>query len=147
METVLRALGVYLFLLLVFRLSGKRSLAHITTFDFVLLLLIAEASQQALVGQDFSVVNAMLAIATLAVADIGLSMLKERSPRLERLIDDMPVIIVDHGRLLSERIKRERIDEADILAAARKLHGLERLDQVKYAVLEVGGGISIVPYR
>ena len=147
MDTVLRALAMYVFLLLIFRLSGKRSLAHITTFDFVLLLIIGEASQQALVGNDFSLVTAMLVIVTLTVVDVGLSLIKDRSVRIERIVDDMPVVIVDHGRLLHERMARERVDLEDILAAARHLQGLERLDQVKYAVLETGGGISIIPYR
>ena len=147
MDTVLRALAMYLFLLLIFRLSGKRSLAHITAFDFVLLLIIGEATQQALIGEDFSLVTAMLVIVTLSIADIGLSLLKDRYPRIERVIDDMPVVIVDHGRLLHARLAAERVDEKDVLAAARIRHGLERLDQIKYAVLETGGGISIIPYR
>jgi uncharacterized membrane protein YcaP (DUF421 family) len=147
MDTVLRALVMYAFLLLIFRLSGKRALAHITTFDFALLLMIGEASQQALVGDDFSLTTAMLVIATLTIADIGLSLLKERSARLERILDDVPVIIVDRGQLLRERMARERVDEDDILAAARSLHGLERLEQIKYAVLETGGGISIIPFK
>lgn len=143
----MRALVMYLFLLLIFRLSGKRALAHITTFDLALLLMIGEASQQALVGNDFSLTTAMLAIVTLTIADIGLSLLKEHSGKLQRIVDDVPVIIVDRGQLLHERMGRERIDEEDILAAARSLHGLERLEQIKYAVLETGGGISIIPFK
>lgn len=145
METVLRALGIYLFLLLVFRMAGKRSLAQITTFDFVLLLIIGEATQQALIGNDFSLTTAWLLITTLVGADIAISLFKQRFPRVERLIDGTPLVIVEDGKLLYDRMKKSRIDEEDIMSAARHLQGLERLDQIKYAVLERSGGITIIP--
>jgi uncharacterized membrane protein YcaP (DUF421 family) len=145
METVLRAFAMYAFLLLLFRISGKRSLAQITSFDFVLLLVIGEASQQALIGEDYSMVTSLIAIVTLMTIDIALSLIKQRSVRIDRWLEDVPVIIVDHGRLLQDRMQKERVDIDDVLAAARSTHGLERLDQIKYAVLERNGGISIVP--
>jgi len=145
MESVVRAAVVYLFLLVVFRIAGKRSLAQITTFDFVLLLIIGEATQQALLGDDYSVVNACIVIATLIVLEIGLSLVAARFPALGRAMEGMPLILVDDGRVLRERLRRERIDERDILSAAREHHGLERLEDIKYAVLERSGGITIVP--
>jgi uncharacterized membrane protein YcaP (DUF421 family) len=145
MDAVLRACAIYFFLLLIFRLSGKRSIAQITTFDLILLLIISEATQQALLGQDFSLTNAFLVIVTLVGIDIGLSLLKQRSPRIEKLLEDEPLIIVEEGRPLLDRMKKVRVDEEDVLIAARVLQGLERMDQIKYAVLERNGGISIVP--
>ena len=145
MDSVLRAAAVYGFLLLVFRLTGKRSLAQITAFDFVLLLIIGEATQQALLGDDFSVINAFVVIATLMALELGLSLAKGFWPRLDPIVDSVPVIVVENGRLLEDRIAHERIDVDDVLQAARELHGLERLDQIKYAVLERSGGLSIVP--
>ncbi len=145
MDAVLRASAIYFFLLLIFRLSGKRSIAQITTFDFVLLLIISEATQQALLGQDFSLTNAFLVIVTLVGINIGLSLLKQRSPRIEKILEDEPLIIVDEGRPLLDRMKKVRVDEEDVLIAARILQGLERMDQIKYAVLERNGGISIIP--
>lgn len=145
MDTVVRGVAIYLFLLLIFRLSGKRSLAQITTFDLVLLLIISETTQQALIGNNFSLTTAFLLIITLAGVDILFSLWKQRSPRLEQILDDAPLVIVENGKLLQERMTKERIDEADILAAARELQGLERLDQIKYGVLERGGHITIVP--
>jgi uncharacterized membrane protein YcaP (DUF421 family) len=145
MDSVLRAAAVYFFLLVVFRIAGKRSLAQITTFDFVLLLVIGEATQQALTGEDFSMTNAFIVILTLIGLNVLLSELKNRSPSIENWLEDAPVIVVDEGRLLREPMARERIDESDILTAARESHGLERLDQIKYAVLERNGAISIVP--
>lgn len=145
MDSVLRAASIYLILLVVMRIAGKRTLAQVTTFDFILLLIIGEATQQALLADDFSVTNAAIVIATLVLLDIGLSVLKQRYERLDTIIDDSPVVIVDNGKLLWDRLRRARIDEQEILVAARELHGLERLDQIKYAVLERSGGISIVP--
>jgi uncharacterized membrane protein YcaP (DUF421 family) len=74
-----------------------------------------------------------------------LSWIKERSPRLSRWMEGVPLVIVEDGRPLRDRMEKSRIDEGDILAAARELRGLERMDQIKFAVLERSGGISIVP--
>ena len=145
MESVIRGVLVYAFLLLVFRIMGKRSLAQITSFDFVLMLIIGESTQQALLGNDFSVINAFIVIATLMFLELGLSLLKKWIPRLDPVLESVPLVIVENGRLLQERVGHERVDVGDVLAAAREKHGLERLSQIKYAVLERSGGISIVP--
>lgn len=145
MDAVLRAAAVYLVVFIIFKIAGRRTLAEITTFDFVLLLIIGEATQQALLGDDFSVTNAALIIVTLVVIDIGLSLVKERSPKLARFIDGMPMIIVENGQLLKARLNKVRLAEEDLLEAARTTHGLERMDQIKYAILEKNGAISIIP--
>jgi uncharacterized membrane protein YcaP (DUF421 family) len=145
MNIVLRSCAIYVFLIVIFRIAGKRSLAHVTTFDFVLLLIIGEATQQALLGDDFSLSNAFLIIITLVGLDIGLSLWKQRSPKVERWLDDMPLVIVEHGQPLKERMEKARIDLEDVLAAAREHQGLERMEQIKYAVLERSGSISIIP--
>ena len=145
MDSVLRSFVIYAFLMLVFRIMGKRSLAQITSFDFVLLLIIGEATQQALLGDDFSIMNACIVIVSLMLIDLGLSLAKEWWPTLDPLLESTSLIIVDHGRLIEDRVRRERVDVNDVLAAARERHGLERLDQIKFAVLEKSGGISIVP--
>ena len=145
MESVLRAASIYAFLLLLFRVTGKRSLAQITAFDFVLLLIIGEATQQALLGNDFSVINAFVVIGTLMFLELGLSLLKGWVPKLDPVLDSTPLVVVENGKLLEDRIANERVDLNDVLAAARERHGLERLDQIKFAVLERSGGISIIP--
>jgi uncharacterized membrane protein YcaP (DUF421 family) len=145
MESVLRAIAVYLFLLVLFRLSGKRTLAQVTTFDFVLLLIISEATQQALVDGDNSMTNAFLLVATLVALNIVFSEIKQRFKGAERVLDGLPLLIVEHGNLLQDRMTKERIDENDVLDAAREHHGLEKLEQIKYAVLERNGKISIIP--
>ena len=145
MDSVLRGLAIYLFLLLVFRIAGKRSLAQITTFDFVLLLIVGEATQQALLGDDFSLTTAFVVILTLIGVDICFSVLKQRSRGIDKLLDGVPLIIVENGEPLKERMDKSRVDESDVLEAARRLRGLERMEQVKYAVLERDGAISIIP--
>ena len=145
MDSIVRGLITYLFVWLVFRIAGKRSLAEITTFDFVLLLIISETTQGALANSDNSLTNAFLLIVTLVGTDIALSLAKRSTPLLEKWIDGVPLIVLEEGRPLKDRMKKSRIDEGDILAAARHLQGLERLDQIKYAVLERNGGITIIP--
>jgi uncharacterized membrane protein YcaP (DUF421 family) len=145
MDAILRGAAVYVFLLLVFRLAGKRALAQITTFDFVLLLIIAETTQQALLGHDFSLTGAALLIMTLVGLDLVFSWVRRRSNWFEKLTEGAPLVILEHGRPLKDRLERLHIDEADIMQAAREAEGLERLDQIKYAVLECNGGITVVP--
>jgi uncharacterized membrane protein YcaP (DUF421 family) len=145
METVIRAVIVYLFLLIVFRLSGKRTLSEATAFDLVLLLIISETTQQAMVNDDHSMTNGGILILTLVSTDILLSLVKQWFPVLDPIIDGRALILVRDGKVFEDRLNRERIDTSDILEAARLQQGLENLAQVKLAVLERGGKISIVP--
>lgn len=147
MESVIRGLVVYLFLLLIFRISGKRTMSQNTNFDLVLLLIISETTQQAMVDSDHSVINGFLLIMTLVGASIGFSLLKQRSTALEKWLDGTPVVIIENGKMLRTRMNNLRVDESDILEAARGLQGLERLEQIKYAIVERGGEITIVPMK
>jgi uncharacterized membrane protein YcaP (DUF421 family) len=145
MESVFRGVAVYLVLLLVTRLSGRRSMAQVTPFDFVLLLIIAETTQQALLGDDFSVTNSFILIVTLFITDVLLSYVKQWSPRAEAILDGTPTVLISQGRPDKEALRRARVSLADVMEAARQQHGLQRLDQVGFAVLEIGGNLSIVP--
>ncbi len=145
MGSVIRGLTVYLVLLLLFRLAGKRSLAQVTTFDLVLTLIISEAIQQAMLDSDSSMTNGLLVIGTLIGADVLVSVLANRSSLIDSLVNSRPLVIVEDGRLLRDRMRRERIDEEDILNAARGQEGIARLDQIKYAVVERNGDVTVVP--
>lgn len=145
MDSVLRGAAVYVFVLLIVRLSGRRTLAQMTPFDLVLILIVAETTQQALLGDDFSIVNAIVLILTLFTIDIALSYVKQYSPRAAKWLDGTATLLVADGKPIKEALRRSRIDLSDVMEAARKAHGLERLDQVKYAVLELAGDISIIP--
>lgn len=145
MDSVVRAVAVYLVLLVVTRLSGRRTLAEVTVFDFVLLLIVAETTDQALLGDDFSITNAAIVIVTLAAVDVGLSFVKAWSPMLARVIDGTPSVVISGGVVDWEALRRARVGIEDVLESARQKHGLKRLDQIDCAVLEVGGGISVIP--
>lgn len=147
MDPALRALIVYGFMLVVFRILGKRTLGQITTFDFVLLLIVGESASQALMGDDFSLTTALVLILSLIGIDHVLGLVKSRSPRVEEILDGAPLVVVQDGKALPKRLKRAGLDEADVLMAARASRGLERLDQIKYAVHERGGNLSIIPYE
>ena len=144
MDSILRVVAMYFFLLIVFRLSGKRTLGEANTFDFLLLLVISETTQQAMVDDDHSMTHAFLLILTFVLMNVGFSLWKQRSEKFEKLIDDVPLLIMADGQMLHERMNKVRVDESDILEIARKERGLERLDQIKYAVLERNGDISVI---
>jgi len=145
MESVIRGAAIYVILLVIFRLSGRRTTAQMTPFDFVLLLIVAETTQQALLGNDFSITNAVVLIITLFTLDILLSHIKQRFPRAGLAIDGAPTILVHDGQPDMRALARSRIALEDVLTAAREQQGLERLDQIKFAILEISSGISVVP--
>ncbi len=145
METVLKAIGLYVALVIVFRITGRRSLQQTTTFDLVLLLVIGEAAQPALVGNDNSLMTAVLAIATLLSIDVVFSLAKQKAGPLQRAIEGLPTILVVRGEVLRAQMERARINEADILQAARERQGIFRMENIGLAVLEPNGSISIVP--
>jgi uncharacterized membrane protein YcaP (DUF421 family) len=145
MDAVARVVVMYGFLMLVFRLAGKRTLGEATTFDFVLLLVISETTQQALLGDDPSLTHSMVTIVAFLTLNIGMSLLKQRSPRIERLLEDAPTLIVRDGQMLKDRMDHARVDVADVMEAARRSHGLCRMEEIRHAVLERTGEISIVP--
>jgi uncharacterized membrane protein YcaP (DUF421 family) len=145
MDSVLRGALVYVVLLVLFRIAGKRSLAEITSFDLVLLLIISEATQDALIDGDHSMTNAFLVIVTLIVLNVAFSLVSQRWKAFDKLTEGVPLVIAEEGRLLDDRMKKERVSEDEVLEAAREYHGLERLDQVKYAILERNGKITIIP--
>jgi uncharacterized membrane protein YcaP (DUF421 family) len=147
MEIVVRAVAVYVVVWLFFRIAGKRTLNQMTMFDFVVLLIISEATQQAIVGKDYSLTGSALAVATFLGLDVGLSLIKRRFPAVEKVIDSVPVVLIEKGHLHHDRLKKERVDEEDILTHARQAHGISLLEDIDYAVLETSGQVTIIPKR
>lgn len=144
MDQIARTLGIYLFLMVVFRITGKRTLKDVTIFDFVLLLALSESVQQALTRDDNSLTNAWILISTFVAVDIAMSLVKRRFPAFDKVMDGTSLIIVEDGKPMERRMRKERIDLEDVLEAARG-KGFERLEQIKYAILEKNGNISIIP--
>jgi uncharacterized membrane protein YcaP (DUF421 family) len=145
MASIVRAVAVYLVLLMLFRLSGKRTLAEVTTFDLILTLIISEAIQQALIGTDNSLTNGLLIVMTLVGMDMLMSAVKQRFPRVDRILEGEPLTVLEKGSLSIESMRRERVDEQDILHAARELQGLDRLEDLRKAVIEKTGRITVIP--
>ena len=145
MNPVFRGIIIYLFLLLIFRIMGKRTLSETTTFDFILLLIISEVTQQGLVGEDFSLTGSALLICTLMGLDTLLTFTKGKLAKFGRIIEGAPLVVVDHGKPLKKRMAKTKVDEEDILEAARANQGLEKMQDIKYAVIEKNGDISIIP--
>jgi uncharacterized membrane protein YcaP (DUF421 family) len=146
MESVIKSVVVYLVLWLVIRSSG-RTLGQLTVFDFILFLIIGGLAQRALTAQDYSLTHAFLIIATFVIMDIAVSFLERDVPGIGRILKGVPTVVVENGQVLSARLRRARLTEEEILEAARRNYGLERMDEIKFAIFEASGQISIIPKR
>jgi uncharacterized membrane protein YcaP (DUF421 family) len=147
MDSVIKSLVVYFVLWLVIRSSGRRTLAQLTVFDFILFLIIGGAASRALMGQDYSLTHAFLVIATFVITDVAVSFVERDVPSVTKILRGVPTIVVENGRVLRGRLRRARLTEEDVLEAARHLHGLETMDEIKFAIFEASGEISIIPRR
>lgn len=120
-------------------------MAELSTFDFVLLLVVAEATDNSIIAQDHSVTSTVVVITTFVFLEIILSFLKQKSKTIDKWLEGTPIVVVKNGKLIKERADKEKIDEGDVMQQARKLQGIERMDQIKYAIMEKSGGITIIP--
>jgi uncharacterized membrane protein YcaP (DUF421 family) len=109
------------------------------------LLIISETTQAALVDEDNSFTNSMLLILSMLGLDVVFSCIKQNFPAVEKVMDGAPLIILNRGELMRDAMEKERVDEQDILHAARELHGIGTLKEVDYAILEQTGEITIIP--
>jgi uncharacterized membrane protein YcaP (DUF421 family) len=135
---------IYLALLLGFRLAGKRELGQMTPFDLVVILLIANAVQNAMVGPDTSVLGGLIAASVLLAGNYALASARERVPWLRRAVEGHPTLLIRNGEFIAGNLHREGLEEDEVLMAMRE-HGVEALDDVQSAVLETDGSISVVP--
>jgi uncharacterized membrane protein YcaP (DUF421 family) len=144
MEVVVRVAVIYLFLLAAMRVMGKREFSQMAPMEFVTLLLIPEIVTGALLGDDHSVTSAMIGIATLFVLVFAVSTLTHLSRRAALVLEGSPTVLAHHGRFLEKNLDRERVTTEEVYGELRK-RGLERIDQVRWAILEGDGKIAIVP--
>jgi len=135
---------IYLAVFAGLRAMGKRELGQMNPVDLVVILLIANAVQNAMVGPDVSVAGGILAAAVLLVLNRLLASLGLREPLWGRLVEGTPTILVHDGRVVEANLRREGVDRGELEMAIRE-HGLETLEAVKLAVLEIDGSVSIVP--
>ena len=142
-ELLLRAVVVYVALLVMVRLSGKRTVAQFTPFDLVVVMLISEATQGALVAEDASIVGGLIVAATLLALNYGLGFATARNRALDRLVEGKPVLIARDGSIYLDALRRQNISEADFREAMRK-HSIVRDEQIRFAFLETDGRITII---
>ena len=141
---VVRGVVVYIALLLGIRLFGRRELGQMTPFDLVMILLIANAVQNAMVGSDTSLIGGLLVASTLLLINRMVAGFTRRIPWLRTITEGEPILLINGGKVLGDRLRREGVDLADLEQAARE-HGVKDLDDVDTAVLEVDGTVSIIP--
>jgi uncharacterized membrane protein YcaP (DUF421 family) len=141
---VLRTAAIYLVILIGLRLAGKREMGQMTVFDLVVLLLIANAVQNAMVGPDTSLVGGILAAVVLLALNAVVARLRLRWPRLRRIVEGSPTLLVLRGEVIPDHLRREGLDQ-EILEVALREHGVAELSEVEMAVLEIDGSISVVP--
>jgi len=139
-----RTAVVYVAILVGLRLAGKRELGQMTVFDLVVLLLLANSVQNAMVGQDNSLLGGLIAAFLLLVLNFLLRRAMEHWPRLEEILEGTPTVLVLQGKVIESSLRREGVDE-ELLQQALREHGVADLADVDLAVLEVDGSISVVP--
>jgi uncharacterized membrane protein YcaP (DUF421 family) len=142
---ILRTLVVYAFILLGFRLAGKREVGQLAPFDFALILLIANAVQNAMVGPDTSLVGGLMAASVLLIANAALGKLASNNRKVERLLRGRARILVNRGHVDEAHLKAEDISHEDLLQALREA-GCASVHDCRLAVLEVDGTISVIPH-
>jgi len=135
---------VYVALLLGLRLAGKREMGQMTPFDLVVILLIANAVQNGMLGPDTSLLGGLIAATVLIVGNYALAGARERVPWLRRAVEGEPTLLVRDGAFLAKDMRREGIEPEEVMMAIRE-HGIGDVKEVQTAVLETDGSISVVP--
>lgn len=142
-EKLIRPLMVYGFLLVAFRFSGKRELGQATLFDFLIILLISNVVQNAMIGDDNSIGGAFAGVAVLLTLSWGLNKLSAHSPKVRKILEGSPTLLVHDGKVIDRAMRRESVSLNDLLMALRE-NGIASLTEVRYAILELDGKISII---
>jgi uncharacterized membrane protein YcaP (DUF421 family) len=143
MDIVLRALVVYLFVLVLTRSVGRRELSTLEPFDLILLVMIGDLVQQGVTQNDFSVTGSLLAVGTIGVLTVVFSYLPWRFQVLRPVLEGVPTILVENGDVVEKNLRRHRLTQEEIAAAAR-VQNIASLSQVRWAVLETNGQISFI---
>jgi len=145
METVIRVAAIFAFLTIALRIIGKRELGEMSGYELVLIILIPEILSQGLIGEDFSVTNAIIGVSTLLSLVLINSFLSYRFKKYRNILEGEPVILYFKGKLMEEALDKERVNLDDLLNEIREI-GYERFDQMKWIVLEPDGKISCIPF-
>jgi uncharacterized membrane protein YcaP (DUF421 family) len=143
LEKVLRPLIVYVFLVVGLRLAGKRELAQLNPFDLVVLLTISNTVQNAIIGEDNSITGGLVGAATLLLINYAVVRFLFTHPKLDRIIEGDPDVLIDQGVIKEDRLESEVVTLAELETAAHK-QGIASLEEIERAVIEPGGNITFV---
>jgi uncharacterized membrane protein YcaP (DUF421 family) len=143
LEKVLRPLLVYIFLVVGLRLAGKRELAQLNTFDLIVLLTLSNTVQNAIIGNDNSVIGGLVGATSLLAINYLVVRFLFRRTKLDRFLEGKPTPLIEGGQLLQDNLKRELITESELDAVAHK-QGFRSLEDVESAILETGGSIAFI---
>lgn len=141
-EYILRGLIVYVFLLLILRLTGKRQIGQLAPFDLVLLLVLSNAVQNSMTGGDNSITGGLIVASTLIAVNGLVSRLTYKNKKLEELIEGRPEILIHNGKLFTKIMERELLTHHELNSALRAA-GCTCVEEVRYAILENNGHITV----
>jgi uncharacterized membrane protein YcaP (DUF421 family) len=144
MDIVLRALVAYVFILFLMRVVGRRELSSMEPSDVILLVVIGDLVQNGVTQSDYSVTGIILAAGTIGLLATLTAYVTFRWSRIRNVIEGEPVILVEDGKLIERNMKNERLTLDEVMEQARLQQGVESLDDVRWAVLETSGSISVV---
>ena len=143
MDIALRAIALYVFVVFVMRMVGRRELSTLTPFDLVLLIVLGDAIQQGLTQDDYSVTGAVIAVSTLALMQVVTSYLSYRVRPFRKVLKGEPIVLIQDGKLLRQNLRRERMTVDDVAEEMRSQE-IATFDQVQWAILESNGTISFI---
>ena len=143
MDIVVRAIVLYGFVILLMRVIGRRELSSLTAVDLVLLIVLGDAIQQGLTQDDYSVTGAMIAVSTIAGVQVLTSYVSYRSKRVRRVLEGLPIVVIQDGRLVEENLRRERLT-ADDIAEEMRGHEIAAFDDVAWGILEANGQMNFI---
>jgi uncharacterized membrane protein YcaP (DUF421 family) len=143
MDVVLRAFVAFCFLVLLFRVIGRRELSSLEPFDLILIVVIGDLVQQGVTQSDLSVTGIVLSVGTFAVLVVALSFLTARFRWIRPVVEAAPIVVVQDGRVIEESLRRERLTPEEVAAEARQQQ-IASIEDVAWAVLEGNGRISFI---
>ncbi len=143
LEKIVRAAAVYVFLLVGLRLTGKRQLGQMSSFDLVVLLIISNIVQNAMIGNDNSVTGGFIGAATILILNYGVARLVISRRGLERLIEGAPTLLIHNGKVIEKNMRHELLTHDELMAALRR-QGILAIEEVHVALLEETGAITAV---
>jgi uncharacterized membrane protein YcaP (DUF421 family) len=143
MDIALRGILIFWFLVFVTRVMGRRELSSLSAFDLILLIVLGDAIQQGLTQDDYSITAAIIAVSTIAALQVGTSYVSFRSRRARKVLEGLPLVLIENGKLIEANLKRERLD-AEEIAGEMRLQQIGSFDDVAWAILETNGAISFI---